>query len=143
MIDQLTRSQVRENRLKWANFLMRPDTKKGLHQLDNGNGRRCCLGHGAHCFGLEQTTSVSGMVMYCGNVSYAPLELQEILGLWTRTGANPSGKPLVGFGGRSSLAGANDSTDATPQDIGRYLLSVIDGGPDTPFRPLSDYPEAV
>ena len=33
----------------------------------------------------------------------------------------------------ASLAILNDSTGATPQAIGRYLLSVIDGGNGTPF----------
>lgn len=41
----------------------------------------------------------------------------------------------------NSLADLNDETDFTPRQIGIYLQSVIEGGKDTPFKPLSDYPE--
>jgi hypothetical protein len=40
-----------------------------------------------------------------------------------------------------SLADLNDSTKATPQEIGEYLESVIEGGANTPWKELTDYPE--
>ena len=42
-----------------------------------------------------------------------------------------------------SLTAINDYSEATPQEIGRYIESAFEGGKNTPFKPLSDYPEQV
>ena len=84
----------------------------------------------------------------------APRELIELVGLNNHVGAFYPGlfsdearffaEYDVGGVMVESLAGLNDSTDTTPQQIGMWLEDCIEGGPGTPFIPLSRYhPEAA
>jgi len=141
----LTRSQIRANREKWARFLMKPGRKKYGGALDNGGGARCCLGHGAYALGVSRVKKLAGWFAYGEDQenNCAPEEFVDLVGLYTDNGrVDNLGECLDGWD-HESLVEVNDNTDATPQEIGKYLLSVIDGGPHTPFRPLSDYPKQL
>ena len=72
-----------------------------------------------------------------------PCIFVETLGLYNNVGLtqNSTTIELPGRGSFNTLADINDRTNATPQEIGAYLLSVIEGGPDTPFSPLSEFLE--
>jgi hypothetical protein len=156
----MTRDEVKANRIKWANFLLNKKRKKATGILDKGDGARCCLGHGAYCLGVSRhrlgETYVTSFEYGDGRATYsAPSELVDLVGLWDSDGMT-EGEDLVIDGlNFSSLASANDADrhyafetgvesreiNITPQMIGTYLLTVIEGGDDTPFRPLSEYPE--
>lgn len=107
---------------------------------------------------------VFGKTVYFGeegdqDSEMAPNELVEKLGLWANDGDLPSARVVYdNEKGRvcsimddnekwddvpsyDSLADLNDSTDATPKQIAKYLKTVIAGGENTPFKPLTDYPE--
>ena len=128
----MTRSEILANRKTWIAYLKRPDIIKWEGSLSHpGNGwaddkynNRCCLGHGCHALDIEFDA-------YAGYNS----ELTVKAGLWTPRGSTKSHAAIKK--GVPSLQYLNDKTDATPQDIGEYLESVIEGGEDTPFKPLS------
>ena len=130
----LTRSEVRANRLKWAEFLMEPERKKAVGRLDVGDGSRCCLGHGCFVLGIPSKVYKDG-VCYDNLGKTAPSSFVNMVGL-----RNGEGSSLIGIGIQNSLAGLNDDTNATPQEIGKFLLDCIEGGDGTPFLPLSDFP---
>lgn len=159
----LTRKQILENRQKWIDHLLKPETKRYSGWLENPKNpeERCCLGHGCYVLGLERvvlpptpysTTSLHvGTVLgylagieqrsitYCGADKLAPKEFVKLVGL-----KHPSGwvedDLQIDAGVYHSLAIANDS-GTSPQKIGEYLQSVIEGGYNTPFHPLTEYPE--
>lgn len=152
----ITRSEVLANRWTWINFLLTKGRKKVIETLDKGKGERCCLGHGAYCLGVKKSLNYNNVIIYGAecNDSYAPKELIEKVGLWSNDGKVSEGDFIIKGINFSTLAGANDTTtvydqdsgddvpfNATPRDIGKYLQSVIEGGRDTPFKPLTDYPE--
>lgn len=143
-----TRSEIRQARLTWINFLMMPSRKKAKNTLDTGQGNRCCLGHG--CFILGGTVKIrdeEGFITYDGMTDFPPDIIVERLGLWSQDGGSFEDRfELEIFEYKSlnvfqTLSIYNDETDATPQQIGKYLLSVIEGGLHTPFKPLTDYQE--
>lgn len=138
---ELTREQVRANRQKWIDFLKNPMRRKAVGVLDNGFGQRCCLGHGCYALRLqrEKTGSVYAYGKWMEECS-APIEFIAAVGLFACNGKSDSGLGL-GQWQEDMLVNVNDETDATPQQIGEYLQSVIEGGEDTPFRPLSEYKE--
>lgn len=141
-----TRSQVRAARIKWAEFLMAKGRKKATGLLDSGEGHRCCLGHGAYILGIKGKKLPNGHYAYEDETDIAPQSLIEMVGLWDDTGMTNDGTPIKIFKKKSNhdlydLAGVNDNTNASPRRIGKYLLSVVEGGYNTPFRPLEDYPE--
>lgn len=150
----LTRSQVRANREKAFTFLQQPELKKGKDCMEHNpeglnKDSRCCLGHMAVALDVERAVMGGGQVVFGRqqNRHYAPSELVTALGLKNHTGSvsadfdiNTS-KPLPS--GFSSLSNWNDGSDVTPQEIGVYLASVIEGGDGTPLIPLSEYPETV
>lgn len=141
-----TRSEVRENRLKWINFLLVKGRKKATGALDRGSGNRCCLGHGCFILGLKRKPMEGGLFEYEDNLEIAPVSFKEMVGLWDDTGSTDSGEVIWKFANENGLhhadlVGINDDTEATPREIGEYLLSVIEGGTNTPFIPLTDYPE--
>lgn len=149
----LTRSQVRANRETAFTFLQQPELKKGTgcmeHNADGLNkDSRCCLGHMAVALNIQRVVMPTGRVAF-GNaqdIHYAPKELRVALGLKDHAGsAEPSDKdnPKLLPSGFSSLSNWNDGSNVTPQEIGTYLASVIEGGEGTPFIPLSEYPETV
>lgn len=118
-----------------------------------GNGERCCLGHGCYILGIPRVQHAEGIprlqhaavqegyYSYDGDNAEAPQSFVDMVGLWSRSGRINGGQPFIINGKKcDSLVRANDGLDATPQQIGQYLLSVIEGGDDTPFVPLSDYP---
>lgn len=126
---------ILENRRKWIDFLKQPDTKKGLGTLvsPDNHEARCCLGHACHVLGAEfdphrRTYDLARHV--------APSSVMEALGLWSDVGGlNDSSARLPG--GLNSLAGLNDDTSFTPPEIGAYLETVIMGGDNTPFKPIT------
>lgn len=144
---EYTNEQIMEYRRIWTDFLMEPTTEKGTAVLDRGDGRRCCLGHACFILGLPVTVRGDGKIEYLGDTLYAPKELVAMLGLHDYRGATLTAGSLfahfpdiiVWNGGTNDnqLAVLNDDTDATPQMIGAYLKSVIDGGDNTPFRKLN------
>jgi hypothetical protein len=156
----MTRDEVKENRIKWANFLLNKKRKKAISVLDKGDGARCCLGHGAYCLGVPRR-KVNGLDNACFEYGdedaafSAPSELVDLVGLWDSDGMTEGEDLVINGLNFSSLASANDADrhyafetgvesseiNITPQMIGTYLLTVIEGGDDTPFKPLSEYPE--
>jgi hypothetical protein len=138
----MLRSEVRANRQKWIDFLKKPGRKSAIESLDRGRGRRCCLGHGCYVMGLKPVR-VGDDIFYDHESQYAPSSFMSWVGLWNSKGAPKSYEITFDINRIPyySLALANDS-GVCPQDIGRYLESVIEGGVNTPFKPLSDYPES-
>lgn len=142
-----TRSQILDARKKWAEFLMKAGRKKAINLLDTGDGNRCCLGHGAYLFKLPKVMDSLGNFCYGDEIemSEAPKELIDILGLWDQIGSTDSGETIKIFKNEKywywNLAELNDNTPASPQRIGKYIMTVLEGGRDTPFRPLYEYPE--
>jgi hypothetical protein len=89
--------------------------------------------------GLERKFNDYGYITYGeSSFQYPGKDFIELVGLWNLAGGSSNGDLILG---ESNLAVCNDHTPVTPQDIGHYLQSVIEGGEHTPFRPLSDYPE--
>jgi hypothetical protein len=123
-----------ENRRKWIELLKHPDTKKaqGVLVSQHDPEARCCLGHACHALDIPFDTS---RWVYEGNRYTTPLSVIDALGLWGSCGELNDTSARVP-GGQGSLAGWNDDTDTTPQEIGAYLETVIMGGDDTPFRPI-------
>jgi hypothetical protein len=149
MSDGYTRAQILENRRKWIDFLKLPDTKKGTGKLESSadNTARCCLGHACHVL-IPETRKViefdnGEIVKYGEERSYAPYLLKNKLGLYDVAGSNDLRIEfqIGSYETRGCLAAYNDGTDITPQEIGAYLETVIEGGRFTPFKPLIDYPE--
>lgn len=156
--NRFLRSEILSHRQIWADFLMKKGRKKATAQLDAGGGSRCCLGHGCYVMGLKpKRESLGGSIYYNESYEMAPVALVEWLGLWDVDGSTRNNYPIDVFNSveenkeidseydeydmHSNLAAINDETDATPKQIGEYILKVIDGGKNTPFRPLSDFPE--
>lgn len=145
-MSEYTRAQILENRRKWIDFLQLPDTKKGTGRLEDSvdNSARCCLGHACHLF-VSETRKIGYYenIYYGNDRSYAPVAVVEKLGLFDYKGSTAGGhdKIFVGVYRALTLAEINDDTRASPQEIGAYLETVIEGGDNTPFKPLTDYPE--
>jgi hypothetical protein len=145
MTNVLTRDQILENRKKAIAFLKEPARRKAQRWLDLGYGRRCCLGH--MCFALEiehKQVKVNGRIGYghmFEDIS-APQELVDLLGLWDDNGGNKSCFDVGKLRGQElpNLTCMNDDTEMTPQQIGEYLETVIEGGDDVPFKPLDEFP---
>lgn len=140
-----SRSEIKINRQKMIDQLKDPKSEKteGLLEDPNNNNARCCLGHGCHALNIERFVDSNGICYGQENDSaVAPPQLINKVGLFFNLGVFQSRKittfKSVKF---DSLVGANDGSNLTPQDIGEYLESVIEGGEDTPWKPLSEYPE--
>jgi len=135
-----TRQQIKENRLKFANGLLEPHRIKFIGHLENPHNpnERCCLGHGCNIFGINRIVEDDTVYYGVRSSAVAPRELMDLLGLYDNCGV-----PLVKTPKETdSLASLNDSTKLTTQEIGQLILNRgwIEGGEDTPFKPLSDYP---
>ena len=122
----MKKSEILENRRKWVNHLLDPSTKKTTAKLEDINDPecRCCLGHGCHVLNLKRVVG-AGKVTYCGHSTLAPEKLKQRMGIKST----------------SYLIEMNDGEDKSPQEIGKYLESIIEDENSEIFKPLSDYPE--
>jgi hypothetical protein len=161
----IKRSEILINRVQWGNYLLTPDLKKArgyleltetmaLERFNSSSGAGfCCLGHGCKLFNIQREETISGLTVYgsVGEEYCAPKELIDLVGLWDNEGSSltlmQAGVETIGpFLGKiyPSLASANDDrdfdVDISPAMIGTYILTVVKGGPNTPFKPLEDYP---
>lgn len=146
----MKRSEILENRKKVVEFLKQPERKKGTGQLVSNYDQesRCCLGHMCESLIPEtkecKTSDFDENILYTyyqGEMYTAPPLLLEKLGLHNPSGyALTTGVSILNTS-YSALSWVNDSTPLTPQEIGAYLESVIEGGDDTPWKNLSEYEE--
>ena len=129
----MNRDQILENRRKWIDYLKEPTTKKGRDRLRDpqDNDARCCLGHACHVLGVKKTEHG-----YEDEWAYAPKSVIEALGLWDHAGSSSDKYLSYLPEGKTCLANWNDGTNVTPQEIGAYLETVIEGGPNTPFKEI-------
>lgn len=135
----ITDQEIYSNRLKWIEYLKRPETLKAHEELESYTDPefRCCLGHACHVLAPETRKLAEYTVKYDEQDSYLPEALIETLGLYSGSGDLPLGAiSIEGFPEQKCLAELNDRTDITPQEIGAYLESVIMGGDDTPFKKI-------
>lgn len=160
-----TRSQILANRQKAIEYLCKPSRRKATGVLDRGDGNRCCLGHMSFALKIQRGygygygySSAKFVYGEHGEPFEAPRELMEMIGLFDSCGApeDASEQSLIAFNQffnpkyrvehdncAESLAMVNDQFRVSPQRIGQYLLSVIEGGDTTPWRALSEYPETA
>lgn len=140
----ITGEQVRANRIKWIERLEDPKSKKATKRLvARVGGGMCCLGHGCAALGYEfDHIGEAEGPGFKDEIYNAPRELIIDVGISSNNASRIDANSGLGpWKDCRNLAEVNDNTDATSQDIGAYLRTVIEGGPDTPFRPLSEYPE--
>lgn len=159
MMTKYTRAQILENRTKFINFLKGKHRKKAESKLDDGQGARCCLGHGCYVLGIlrekdeARDNDSDSLYLYEGEGAYAPKAFVDMVGLWHNDGSTKDCKEMVKAPAYpedreepadwidfSSLASLNDESIWTTQQIGKFLETVIEGGENTPFKPLSKYP---
>lgn len=136
----MKRAKIKANREKWVAFLQEPERKKATGILARGDTEhRCCLGHACQALDPSRVTG------WAGRQELPPMEIAEMLALKSEDGGIIQGEQyrLITFENSSSttLAMLNDNTKARPQDIGKMLAGMIEGGTGTPFHPLTDYPE--
>ena len=126
----MKKSEILENRKKWIEKLLDPASLKHKNCLQHPtkSDKCCCLGWACVALGVE----------FDKTGSYLPEEQRKMLGMWGQIGGSCDCSYL-GEWEYDNLSAVNDKTDATPQDIGRYLESVIEGGEHTPFIPLSNF----
>ena len=142
----MKRAEIRANRERWIARLKNPESKKARATLATSEDTCCCLGHG--CFELipEHGRFDEHRKYYSFGMGYShpPQKFMDMLGTWIRWGetSDHNYQPIEFNGSKySDLTVINDCTPATLQEIGAYLESVIEGGPNTLFRPLTDFPE--
>lgn len=136
----MKRSEVYANRLKWAKALQRPENKKNIGALESihNSNARSCLGHACHYFDHRRDSN-GFHVTYDGSDTYITRPLTEKLGLISSLGGFDHTSKKVKW---HDLIDFNDLTNLTPQDMGRIMENEwLQGGPDTPFLPLTDYAE--
>lgn len=130
--------EILENRKKVIEFLKSPTLQKERYRLENAydTNRRCCLGHMCHVLHLKRAVrEINGIehVLYDEHNTTAPDTLIKLIGLNDKWGS------FYKDGGvQDCLSNMNDFTEMTPQEIGVYLESVIMGGPETPWKAISD-----
>ena len=134
-----SRAEIKANREKWVAFLQEPERKKATGKLSKGDTEhRCCLGHACQVLDPEKTTN------WVSTMGLPPQEIVDMLGLVSDDGVaytiDRSPGKIVNTSHRS-LTTINDGTKMRPQAIGEMLAGMIEGGPGTPFFPLTDYPE--
>lgn len=138
----MKRSEILKNRQTWINRLLDPKSKKGIHKLKNGD-RFCCLGHGCDVLLGELGVWDLTDTFFLNDHEYKdlpPNTFCDMVGLWDDNGRSFNSNILEGYT-FDNLVDVNDLTDNSPQEIGKYLESVIEGGHDTPFKPLNMYEE--
>lgn len=138
----MKRAEIKANREKWVTFLQEPERKKAKGVLARGNTEhRCCLGHACQVLDPERKT---GWDSY---LALPPQAIVNMLGLQQADGAIIFGvqtSPAPSWDYSLStpyLTALNDDTAMRPQEIGKMLASMIEGGPGTPFKLLTEYPE--
>lgn len=133
----MDRETIKKNRQTWIDFLREPGRKKIRGKLESMNDfeQRCCIGHGCYVLGMDRQKLARG-VTYDGEVNVAPASFIEAVGLWDSIGVIENTSE---WAVSQSLARLNDEYGRSPQEIGEYLAEVIEGGVDTPFKPLDDY----
>jgi hypothetical protein len=163
----MRRDKVLEARKKWIARLLNPDSKKAktalTRVLPSGEKCSCCLGHAVEALKdkdceietlpLNPKAGVGFRLVYDGYGSFLPTRFELMLGLYDEEGIFSDNKchyqefkkmfPNLEIQGATdsfnTLALINDKTNITPQMMGKYLESVIEGGPGTPFFALTDY----
>jgi hypothetical protein len=135
----LKRADIKAYREKWATFLQEPERKKAKGYLVRGVGEnRCCLGHACYVLDPDQKSG------WGNKHSLPPQAIANMLGLVHPDGLiHPDSSPNAEYcnTGMRYLTTLNDDTQMRPQEIGKMLAGMIEGGPGTPFHPLTDYPE--
>lgn len=147
-----TDQEIYDNRVKAIEQLLDPSSRKAIGKLEDGRheNTRCCLGHFCHVL-IPEKRSIDILyddngdvnlinIDYGDGTAFPPDSIMEMLGLYDRDGScgdrgNFDPTNIMGTT-CTSLAGVNDGTDKTPQEIGEYLLANIMGGINTPFRPI-------
>lgn len=146
----MKRSEILENRKKVIEFLKQPERLKYAGALVDyqNHEARCCLGH--MCESLIPETKeykpnqFNEDILYTnyqGEQVYAPPLLIKKLGLHDGAGGVLATNASILGTNYTSLAEVNDNTLITPQEIGAYLESVLEGGDDTPWKSISSYKE--
>lgn len=135
----MKRSEILANRKIVVAFLQQPERTKAYNLLDQGNGSRCCIGHMCYVLQLPSKQENGGAIRYCGMLAFAPQELIDRIGLYAKDGRASTHSKLVDS--YYTLVELNDAANWSPQEIGAYLESVIEGGSHTPWKPLEAYPE--
>ena len=143
------RSEILANRQKWIDYLQEPERKKTKNELESfyDNEARCCLGHAEFLFNSDRSC-IEEMVYYGESEVNLSEETMNLLGMYYNEGEifNSGHYPITSYLKYEdkqfrSLSILNDCTDITPQEIGKLLQGMIDGGENTPFKPLTDYEE--
>lgn len=145
----IPRGVILQNRINWHEYLQHPDTKRHQGSLESLllPAARCCLGHACHTLALPRAVKLFGgteQIHYASDFAYAPLEAMRLLGLLTEDGRvfgelpeemlfASEGPPTL------TLAGLNDDIGWLPQKIGEMLETMVEGGPGTPYFPLTAY----
>lgn len=138
----MKRSEILKNRQTWINRLKDPNSKKAKNKLKEDDGF-CCLGHGCDVLLGELGVWDLTDTFFLNDHEYEdvpPNTFFDMVGMWDDNGGNFNNNKLEGYN-FDNLIGVNDLTDESPQQIGKYLESVIEGGHNTPFKPLNMYEE--
>lgn len=140
----MKRSEILKNRQTWINRLKDPNSKKATNRLTDGNGF-CCLGHGCDVLLSDVEWTKQNQLFYDDeyHVDLPPTDFVTMVGLWNDIGSTDNNQNLNCYptDPTDNLVHLNDDSTLTPQKIGEYLESVIEGGIGTPFKPLSMYKE--
>ncbi len=137
----MKKTEILANRLLWAKSLQLPENEKAIEKLEDfdNNNERCCLGHGCHYLGIERITNDEDTVSYDDDNTVAPESFINAVGLCGDIGIIKN-KFRYADDIFNSLASLNDHSEITPQEIGVIMeRNWLQGGDNTPFRPLSDY----
>lgn len=142
------RGVILQNRINWHTYLQQPEARhwrNSLESIREGNAR-CCLGHACHVLGVPRRVVLNGdwkSVYYAEQHGYAPKVTQRLLGLCTEDARVFGNLPefMVTECGYActTFAHLNDVKRWTPQKIGELLETMVDGGPGTPYFPLTAY----
>lgn len=143
--------EVYRLRKKAIDYLKGPTRRKARGVLDNGHGARCCLGH--ICQALKKELGVKVHmgpfgVLYDELRTALPDKVRRALGFLFRDGTfvdEVGATMFVDFSEKrfSSLAGLNDLSMTSPQEIGAWLEKNILGGPGTPWKKIDPSEEAM
>jgi len=124
-------------RLRWIDHLLKPDTKKMKRMLESYDSphARCCLGHACYVLGADRKVE-DQRIYYDSCSATLPTPIIDKLCMHDDLGHGKDITKLLLNSEYNSLSSLNDATEATPQDIGKYLMTVIRGGDLTPFREI-------
>lgn len=131
-----TDAQILENRKKVVEYLQKPGLRKAIGRLRVSRGR-CCLGHMCEALGINSIQPFRGGPHYYGQEQtsmVAPEELIDALGMDDSSGFFRDGAT---YKGQRSLAGLNDNVRISPQGIGKWLATKINGGDGAPWKEIT------